>query len=419
MTQFSYRAVDRSGAAVDGTVEAADRKAAVRVLTDMGRFVTTVAEAEGAAAGSTETSAIGLGERRMGSGRIRVRGRDIVAMTHQFGTAIRAGLPLMACLELLRDQQKKPGMHALLDDLVETVSSGQSLSEAMAKHPHIFSPLYLSMIRVGETGGILEQTTQQLGLILKREEKVKSSLMNASAYPLFVLCLGIVSVSIIVTWILPGVMQTLDVEASALPGPTRLLMGVSAVFTAAFTTVQGGVALVSLVALLIYGWRWLHGAGRAQWDGFCLKIPILGNVMRTIAVGRFTRTLGALTEGGVTILEALNVVRDTLGNEVLGCAVDHVAEEVRKGSSLADPLDETGIFPPLLVQIVAVGEQTGKLDELLLNAADTFEENADAAITRFMSIFPALLILLLAVVIGFIIIATLLPMVTMQLGGVG
>lgn len=419
MTQFSYRAVDRSGAAVDGTVEAADRKAAVRVLTDMGRFVTTVAEAEGAAAGSTETSAIGLGERRMGSGRIRVRGRDIVAMTHQFGTAIRAGLPLMACLELLRDQQKKPGMHALLDDLVETVSSGQSLSEAMAKHPHIFSPLYLSMIRVGETGGILEQTTQQLGLILQREEKVKSSLMNASAYPLFVLCLGIVSVSIIVTWILPGVMQTLDVEASALPGPTRLLMGVSAAFTAAFTTVQGGVVLVSLVALLIYGWRWLHGAGRAQWDGFCLKIPILGKVMRTIAVGRFTRTLGALTEGGVTILEALEVVRDTLGNEILARAVDHVAEEVRKGSSLADPLDETGIFPPLLVQIVAVGEQTGKLDELLLNAADTFEEEADAAITRFMSIFPALLILLLAVVIGFIIIATLLPMVTMQLGGVG
>ncbi len=419
MTQFSYRAVDRSGAAVNGTIDAADRRAAVCVLTDMGRFVTTVAEAEGGAAGSTETTAASPGERRAGSGRIRVRGRDIVAMTHQFGTAIRAGLPLMACLELLRDQQKKPGMHALLDDLVETVSTGQSLSEAMAKYPHIFSPLYLSMIRVGETGGILEQTTQQLGLILQREEKVKSSLMNASAYPLFVLFLGIVSVSIIVTWILPGVMQTLDVEASALPGPTRLLMGVSAAFTAAFTTVQGVVVLVSLVALLIYGWRWLHGAGRAQWDGFCLKIPILGNVMRTIAVGRFTRTLGALTEGGVTILEALNVVRDTLGNEVLGRAVDHVAEEVRKGSSLADPLDETGIFPPLLVQIVAVGEQTGKLDELLLNAADTFEENADAAITRFMSIFPALLILLLAVVIGFIIIATLLPMVTMQLGGVG
>jgi type II secretory pathway component PulF len=417
VTQFSYKAVDRSGAAVTGTIEAMDRKAAVQVLTEMGRFVTTVAEAH--ATGPVPTAVMRPGVSPMSSGRIRVRGRDIVAMTHQFGTAIRAGLPLMGCLELIRDQQKKPGMHALLDDLVGTVSSGQSLSDAMARHPHIFSPLYLSMIRVGETGGILEQTTQQLGLILRREEKVRSSLKNAAAYPLFVLCLGIVSVAIIVTWILPGVMQTLDVEASALPGPTRLLMGVSGAFTMAFTTVQGWVVLAGTTAGLIYAWRWLHGAGRAHWDGFCLKIPIFGTVMRTIAVGRFTRTLGALTEGGVTILEALQVVRDTLGNEILARAVDHVAEEVRKGSSLAEPLDKTGLFPALLVQIVAVGEQTGKLDELLLNAADTFEEEADAAITRFMSIFPALLILLLAVVIGFIIIATLLPMVTMQLGGIG
>ncbi|MFC1760887.1 type II secretion system F family protein [Planctomycetota bacterium] len=414
MAQFAYRAVDRKGAAVSGTIEAMDRKAAVSVLAGRGEFVTSVEAAQAKASGSREMVA---GEKmpaaaRMGS--VRVRGRDIVAMTHQFGTALRAGLPMMGCLELIRDQQKRPGMVALLDDLVDTVSGGQSLSDAMGRHPHVFSPLYISMIRVGETGGILEQTTQQLGHILRREENIKTSLKTPR--PIQFLCFFWV----LCRWpLLPSVMQTLDVDPSALPGPTRVLMHLSDGARLAVTTLQGWVAMVAIGMGLWYGWRWLHHEGRVAWDSFRLKIPIFGTVLRTISVGRFTRTLGALTEGGVTILEALKVVRDTLGNEVLGQAVDFVADEVRKGASLATPLDETAIFPPLLIQIVAVGEQTGKLDELLLNAADTFDEEADAAITRFMSIFPAILILLLAVIIGFIIIATLLPMVTMQLGGIG
>ncbi|MHC4356456.1 MAG: type II secretion system F family protein, partial [Planctomycetota bacterium] len=163
--------------------------------------------------------------------------------------------------------------------------------------------------------------------------------------------------------------------------------------------------------------KWKKGAGRLQYDTFKLRVPILGSVLRTIAVGRFARTLGALTMGGVTILEALGVVRDTLGNELLGREIDTVADKVKKGQALAEPLGESGYFPPLLVQIVSVGEQTGKLDELLLNAADTFDQDADSAVTKFMSIFPALLILVLALVIGFIIAATLLPIVAMQLGG--
>lgn len=419
MAQFAYRAVDQSGAAVNGTIEAMDRKAAVRSLAEMGRFVTAVAESESGLSLESKSLTVSEDGNVAHPRRGRIRGHDIVAMTNQFGTALRAGLPLMGCLELIRDQQKRPAMRALLDHLVDNVSSGQALSEAMAQHPDVFSPLYLSMIRVGETGGILEQTTQQLSLILRREERIKTSLKNAAAYPIFVVCLAIVSVAIIVTWILPSVMATMDVEVSALPGPTRILMGASNLIKLAFSTVQGWVVMVAAVVGLGYAWRWRRGEGRLIWDRFRLRIPVFGAVIRTIAVGRFTRTLGALTEGGVTILEALKVVRDTLGNAVLAEEIDIVAEEVRKGSSLAEPLDRSGIFPLLLVQIVAVGEQTGKLDELLLNAAETFDEEADAAITRFMSIFPVMLILIVAVIIGFIIIATLLPMVTMQLGGIG
>jgi type II secretory pathway component PulF len=202
---------------------------------------------------------------------------------------------------------------------------------------------------------------------------------------------------------------------AAMPLPTRMLMSVSGMARGLFMTVPGWVCLAAIVAGLYALLRWTRTAGRLEWDTFKLKIPVLGSVLRTIAVGRFARTLGALTEGGVTILEALAVVRDTLGNELLAREIDTVAEKVKRGEALADPLEESGYFPPLLVQIVAIGEQTGKLDELLLNAAETFDTDADAAINRFMAIFPALLILILAVVIGFIIAAALLPIVTMSL----
>jgi type II secretory pathway component PulF len=284
----------------------------------------------------------------------------------------------------------------------------------MAEHKE-FGPLYLSMIRVGETGGILEETSAQLASILGREEKIKTNMKNASAYPIFVLFMGLASAIVIVVGILPKILGTVDIPMAAMPLPTRILMDVSGFARVLFMTVPGWVCLAAALAALYMLRRWTQTAGRLEWDTFRLKIPVLGPVLRTIAVGRFARTLGALTEGGVTILEALGVVRDTLGNELLAREIDEVAEKVKRGEALADPLEASGYFPPLLVQIVAIGEQTGKLDELLLNAAETFDTDADAAINRFMAIFPALLILILAVVIGFIIAAALLPIVTMSL----
>ena len=337
-------------------------------------------------------------------------------MTTQLSTAVRAGLPLLNCLELLRKQQRKPGMRRMFEHLTKAVSGGMSLSEAMGEHKEVFSPLYLSMIRVGETGGILEQTSVQLATILGREEKVKANMKTASAYPIFLLGLGMVSATLIVTVLLPKILGAVDTSIASMPMPTRVLMGISDFLRSLFTSVGGWAVLVGLAAGFYALWRWTKTAGRLRWDALRLKIPILGPVLRTIAVGRFARTLGALTKGGVTILEALAVVRDTLGNEVLAREIDTVAEKVKRGENLADPLEQSGQFPPLLIQIVAIGEQTGKLDELLLNAADTFDSEADAAISRFMAIFPAVLILLLAVVIGFIIAAALLPIVTMSVG---
>jgi type II secretory pathway component PulF len=414
--QFFYKAVNQSGAHVAGTIEAADRRSAVVALAGKGQFVTELAEKAQRPAvqtGGMETLDLA---RFVRFGSRRVSSKDIVAMTTQLSTALRAGLPLLNGLELIREQQHKVAMKEMLDELVESVSSGQSLSEAMSKHQRVFSPLYLSMIRVGETGGILERTTAQLARILERDEKIKASMKTASAYPIFVLMLGLVSVVIIMTLILPDILGMIGGGRAGLPLPTRILMRSSDLVTKLFTTVFGWLTIAVVVAGLYYLRRWTKSGGRIQWASFKLKIPILGSVLRTIAVGRFARTLGALTEGGVTILDALGVVRDTLGNELLGREIDTVAEKVKRGEPLAGPLGESGYFPPLLVQIVSIGEQTGKLDELLLNAAETFDADADSAVNRFMAIFPAILILLLALVIGFIIAAVLLPIVTMSLG---
>jgi type II secretory pathway component PulF len=413
--QFSYKAVDKGGEHITGTVEAADRKSAVAALANKGHFVTELAE-------KTKSSGVSLMEsldlnRLLKFGTRRVRSKDILAMTSQLSTALRAGLPLLNGLELIHQQQNKAGMKEMLADLIESVSSGKSLSEAMEKHQKIFSPLYLSMIRVGETGGMLDQTTSQLAGILTRDEKIKTNMLNASAYPLFVLGVGLISVVIIITWILPSILGTIQETGALLPLPTRILLAASDFTKTMFTTISGWFILVMIVAGLVYFFRWTRTKGRLQWDTFKLRIPILGSVLRTIAVGRFARTLGALTKGGVIILEALAVVRDTLGNELLGREIDVVAEKVKRGESLAEPLGVSGYFPPLLVQITSIGEETGKLDEMLLNAAETFDTEADAALNRFMAIFPALLILVLALIIGFIIAATLLPIVMMTLSG--
>ena len=417
MGWFSYKAVDKGGGHVTGTIEAADRRSAVVVLADKGHFVTELAEEiRATGVNGREKAPLDLSKfLRFGSR--RVSSKDILAMTTQLSTALQAGLPLLNGITLIREQQHKPAMKEMMGQLVNAVSSGQSLSEAMAEHEKVFSPLYLSMIRVGETGGLLDETTAQLAGILSRDERIKTNMKNASAYPVFVLSIGLVSVIIIITWILPNILATIGGGIAVLPWPTRILMALSTFTKILFTKVYGWLAMVLLGVGLYYLIRWTKTEGRIKWDAFKLRIPVLGSVLRTIAVGRFARTLGALTKGGVIILEALSVVRDTLGNGLLGREIDSVAEKVKRGESLAGPLGESGYFPPLLVQITSIGEQTGKLDELLLNAAETFDAEADSAISRFMAVFPAILILLLALVIGFIIAATLLPIVVMELGG--
>ena len=412
MAQFQYQAVDSKGTHVTGSIDAIDRRSAIAALSQRGQFVTELQAHQGESSPALKDIGAAKGLGGVSWGPSAVTGKDILAFTTQLSTALRAGLPLLNCLEVIRQQQTKSGMNKLLGYLAHAVSTGRSLSEAMAEHPRLFSPLYLAMIRVGETAGIIEQTTGQLAGLLQREHYVKSEIKNAATYPVILLCVGIVSVIVVLTWVLPNVLSTIAGGTVTLPWPTRMLLAISG-----FLKHYGLLTALAVAAAAVAFRQVINtDAGRLRWDRFKLKVPIFSPVLRSIAVGRFARTLGALTKGGITILEALGVVRDTLGNEQLGREIDTVAQEVQAGASLADPLARSGRFPPLLVQIVSVGEHTGKLDELLLNAAETFDAEADGAIRRFITVLPAVLVLLLAVVIGFIVAATLLPIIEMELG---
>jgi type II secretory pathway component PulF len=406
MATFAYKGVDTAGQAVTGTVDAVDRKAAIVDLAQRGRFAMELVEGKAAeglfasARAKTDTT-----PHKGGS----IRSKELLAMMGQLSTALKAGLPILNALEIIKSQQHKESMFKLLEEMVSAVSSGDSLSQAMEQRPELFDRLSISMVRVGETGGILEQTVEELVKLKHREEKVKSNLINAAAYPIFVLTVGLISMVVILVWVLPKIITTIGISPDMLPLPTRMLMSLSH-----FMVGWGWLCVIAIVigGSLFKKWKQTPD-GRFGWDGFKLKLPLFGPVVKTLAVGRFARTLGALTKSGVTILEALLVVRDTLANEVLGRQIDEVGHQVKTGRSLAEPLEQSGMFPALLVQIVAMGEQIGRLDELLLSAADTFDETADTAMNRFLALFPAILILLLAMAIFFIIVATLLPIVGM------
>jgi type IV pilus assembly protein PilC len=261
-------------------VEAADRRSAVASLSEKGHFVTELREdVEGAVSEGVVTKALEVPRfLRFGSGHIS--SKDVLAMISQLGTALRAGLPLLNALEIIRDQQHKVSMRTVLDGLASSVSEGQSLSEAMSAHEDIFSPLCISMVRVGETGGILDETTSQLAMILDRDEKIKTSMKNASAYPIFVLVLAIVSAVIIITWILPRVLSVIGGAVDILPLPTRVLLGLSGFFRGYWWLV-----ILAVAGGGYYFGRWVRGEGRLKWDTLKLRAPILGSVLRSIAVG--------------------------------------------------------------------------------------------------------------------------------------
>jgi type II secretory pathway component PulF len=411
MPEFAYTALDQEGKTLSGSITADSRPQAILALAQQGRFVADLDRApdghRGAAA-ARRWWAWRPGPRRVG---VRLK----AALFGELATALSAGLPLLPALRIVQEQASHPSLRQLAGQLADGVQAGDSLSDVFARQPQVFSPLEVSMIRVGETAGVLDDVMNSLAEFAQRDVEFREKIRAATTYPLFVLGLATISVLIILIFILPRIVEVIGDSPELLPMPTRILI------TASYLVTHWG-----WLALLLGGlgyWRfakWLRTpSGRLTWDGFLLRWPVLGTALRRVAVARFARTLGTLTHAGIGIIESMRVMRDTLGNEALAHQIDQVTAGITQGQSIAEPLRLTGQFPPLLIQVIALGERTGRLDELLLKSADAYEKETTAAVQRVMNILPAVLIVCLALLVAFILAAVLLPVVGMEMSPPG
>ena len=412
MPSFSYSAVASNGRNAAGVIDAPDKPGAIARLAERGEFVTDIQPAAGDASGRPAPGDATAEPAAGGTGRVRPRER--VTLLNQMAVGLSAGLPLVSALRVVEEQAESDAVRGLVQRLADSVTSGQALSEAMDDERRTFDTMQISMVRAGETAGVLDEIMASLAGFAERDLELREKLRAAAIYPLMVVALGFLSILVILIFILPRIMGVVGETGAQLPLPTRILMGITDTLRSPMGITLGVVAVVVAVAL----WRWFRTPGGTLWlDTLKLKLPLIGPATRRVAVSRFARTLGTLSSAGVRITEALPIVRDTLGNELLARNIDHAAHEIARGAGIADELKASGQFPPMLIQVIAMGEKTGRLDELLMQTATSYDKETAAALARVMAVVPVLFILGLALVVAFILAAALLPIIGMDLGG--
>jgi type II secretion system protein F len=393
MPVYVYRAADRRGQTVDGVMEAADARAVVERLHREAYFPIKVS----AHAGTAAWSRLALPA--------RIRGRDLLAFTQMLATLVEAGLPLDRALAILEELATQPKIRVLVADLLRSVRGGTSLSEALAKHhPRPFSRLYVNMVRAGEKGGVLEVTLRRLAEFLESRAAFMEAIVSALAYPLVITTVGAGAIVFLMTFVIPRFATIFADLGQAIPLPTQILLSVSA----------GLRDYWWIGALLVVGavlaWRMWTGSdeGRLQWDHTILRAPIVGRLSLKVETARFTRTLGTMLKSGVPVLGALAVVGDTMTNQAIARAVVRLADSVKRGRTIAVGLKEHTPFPALAIHMVRVGEETGRLEEMLLKVADTFEADVRSELKRVIGLLEPAIILAMGVLVAFIVVAMLL-----------
>jgi type IV pilus assembly protein PilC len=346
-------------------------------------------------------------------GRKKVKSKDLSVFTRQFSVMIDAGLPLVQCLEILAQQQDNKYFQRILLQVRQDVEEGSTLATAMARHPRVFDQLYANMVEAGETGGILDLILQRLSTFIEKIVKLKRDIISAMIYPSAVILLAIVAVAVIMVVVIPqfqNIFLGLLGPGEQLPLPTRIVVGISN-----FLAGWGGlIILVSVIGIVVaVKFYYKTPGGRRNIDWVLLKVPILGDIFRKIAVARFSRTLSTLLSSGVPILQSLDITAKTSGNVIIETAITKVRTGVERGESFVDPLKATEVFPHMVAQMIGIGEQTGALDAMLAKIADFYEAEVDAAIANLLTLIEPLLIGFLGVTIGSIVIAMYLPLFTL------
>ncbi len=407
MNSFRYQAVQTSGTAVEGVIEAEDRRSALQLLGQRGLFPSNLEACSTNAATTTSTPTTKSVGFSFGQS---VGRKQVTALTREMAALLGAAIPIPQALESLGEEEENLALRAVVLQISEAVRKGESFSAALGNHPQLFGTLYVSMIRVGEEAGVLPKVMNDLADLLEHEDEVRGEVLAAVAYPMFVLCFGFITVGVLLTVVLPRLFGMLQEMLTVLPLPTLILLKVSSALHQHWFVIIAGTA-----AVVGGSWWYLRTPGGAlAWDKIKLKIPLMGAVFQSAALGRFARTLGTLVRSGVSLLPALKIVENTIGNRVLAAQIARVAEETRGGDSLAAPLRKLGIFPRTVVQMIAVGEESGKLDDMLLKVADIEERHMRARTKTLISLLAPILILVVGALVGFMVIALLLPIFKMS-----
>jgi len=339
--------------------------------------------------------------------RRRVSDQAVTDFTVQLATLTGAGIPIVRALTILHGQTRPGPFKDVLADLVEDVSAGTPLSEAMEKHDRCFNRLYSSMVRAGEKGGVIDQILNRLAVFRERAAEIRSKIVGAMIYPLVIVIVAVVVVSLVIVWVIPKFTQIFESFDVELPGPTQLLLNVSS-FTVNFWYLVFGIP--ALLLTLHFFLMQKGGPYRYRMHKLRLKIPLIGALLLQGLVAGFARTFGTLIQAGVPHLDALAIVRDTTPNDVLVQAVEDIRRTVREGEGIARPMEETGLFDDLVCSMVDVGEQTGELDGMLLKVADAYEKAVDRKIEALFKVLEPLLLIVMAVFVGFIVISLFLPL---------
>jgi general secretion pathway protein F len=397
MAAYVYKASTLDGKIVEGTLEAADNGAASLKLHDMGLLPIRVGVAGGRNALNREIEWPWKRKRR-------VRRKDLLVFTQELHTLVASGFPLDRSLSVLGQLAESPALAEVIQGTLKEVKGGKSFSEGLGKYPEVFPKVYANMVKAGEVGGALQEVLHRLAMFLETSENLRSYIVGALIYPVLLSVVGIASVTILTMFVVPRFASIFQDMGLPLPLPMAILKGLSD-----FLMSYWWLVLI-MAALIIYYIRRFRASpdGRLKSDRFFLRVPLLGKVLRKVEVARFARTLGTLLHGGVPLLQGMTIVRDIVGNQGISSMIDPIRNGIKKGEGISQPMKQSGVFPPLAMHLIEVGEESGKLDAMLLQVADVYDNEVRDGVKNLIAFFEPALILVMGIIIGTIVVSMLL-----------
>ncbi|MBN1823961.1 MAG: type II secretion system F family protein [Endomicrobiales bacterium] len=402
MPQFNYKARSTTGNVITAAIEATDQKSAMDKLKGQKLIVMEIGEAK--------SNPINELLKKISPFKPSVGSKELVLFSRQFSTLVTAGVPIVQGLSILVDQAETPLFKKILTTVREDIEQGISITDAMRKHPAAFSELYVSMIKAGEVGGILDTILERLSAYLESAEELKGKVMGAMVYPAVITCVAGTITLFLLVFVIPTFKGIFESFGAELPLPTAMLIGLSEFLRKYF------FVLAAAIVGLVVGFNKFRATNKGQkiTDTYALKLPLFGILLKKVAVAKFSRTLGTLIKSGVPILQALDTVGKTAGNKVIESAIESARNSIKEGERMAEPLRKTNVFPPMVIQMIAIGEETGNLDTMLSKIADFYDQEVDVAVKSLTSMIEPLIMVGMGVVVGAIVLAMFLPMFEMS-----